>query len=75
MACPVKHICLRGHNIAEVGRYPNGDCRECSRRRVRAWKAANAARVKADDKADRQAYAQAFGFSLRTYYYRKLLQE
>lgn len=51
-----KNICLRGHNIEMVGRYPGGQCRECERQRVRQWKQDNRAQVTAYARAYSKAY-------------------
>jgi hypothetical protein len=32
-----KPFCLRGHEISIVGRYANGDCRECKREKVKKY--------------------------------------
>ena len=58
----VKETCLRGHNIATVGRYKGGQCRQCERARVLKWKRANRGLVLANAKADREAYRRVFGW-------------
>jgi hypothetical protein len=58
-----KDFCLRGHNINEVGRYSNGECRQCARRRIARWKEANPHKVLAEAKARRDAYRSIFGVS------------
>lgn len=39
MTRPKKTHCLRGHNIAEIGRHDSGECRQCHRDRVAHRKA------------------------------------
>lgn len=63
MTNTIKTICLRGHNIAEIGRYAGGQCRECHRQRVRQWKHDNRAQVLADGAARRDLYRALFGVS------------
>lgn len=52
----IKDTCLRGHNISEVGRYGNGQCRACARAAVQAYKTANRTNVRAYARAYAKAY-------------------
>lgn len=57
MTTDTPKTCPRGHNISEVGRYKNHQCRECARQSARAYKTANHDRVR--------AYARAYGKAYR----------
>lgn len=46
MSRPCAPFCVRGHEIAEVGRYANGNCRACNVASVRSSRANRGRRMK-----------------------------